>query len=265
MQRWESRWRANVARYENLSTVTLVPCWSTPAMRFCTSELKTSKIHAALKRGFHGLPIISVTGVRREESHRRARAEIAERNVSSGIWTWRPILDWTEAEVFDVLDARGVARHPAYRQFGLSRVSCRFCIMSSLADLRAASCQPETHDLYRRMVDLERRSTFAFQGARWLGDVAPHLLDPDTRDGLMLAKEAARLRVAMERRITRPMLYQKGWPSRMLSDDEADLLAEVRGEVSRLLHLNARYLDREAIHGRYAELLAIQAGERRRA
>ena len=60
----------------------------------------------------------------------------------------------------------------------------------------------------------------------------------------------ARLRVAMERRITRPMLYQKGWPSRMLSDDEADLLAEVRGEVSRLMHLNARYLDREAIHGR---------------
>ncbi|WP_412066915.1 hypothetical protein [Rhizobium sp. SYY.PMSO] len=34
MDRWESRWRSNVARYENLSTVTLVPCWSTPAMRF---------------------------------------------------------------------------------------------------------------------------------------------------------------------------------------------------------------------------------------
>jgi len=205
MERWESRWRANVARYEDLSTVTLVSCWSTPAMRFCTSELKTSKIHAALKRGFQGLPIISVTGVRREESHRRARAEIAERNASNGIWTWRPVLNWTDVEVFEALDARGVLLHPAYRQFGLSRVSCRFCIMSSLADLKAASCQPETHDLYRRMVDLECRSTFAFQGARWLGDVAPHLLDADIRDALMLAKEAARRRVAMERRITRPM------------------------------------------------------------
>jgi len=50
----------------------------------------------------------------------------------------------------------------------------------------------------------------------------------------------------------------------MLSDCEADLLAEVRSEVSRLLHLNARYLDREAIHGRYAELLAIHPGGRRR-
>ncbi|KQV33403.1 MULTISPECIES: hypothetical protein [unclassified Rhizobium] len=52
MDRWESRLRSNVARYENLSTVTLVPCWSTPTMRFCTSELKTSKIHAELKRRF---------------------------------------------------------------------------------------------------------------------------------------------------------------------------------------------------------------------
>ncbi|WP_248309358.1 hypothetical protein [Bosea sp. AK1] len=68
----------------------------------------------------------------------------------------------------------------------------------------------------------------------------------------------------MERRITRPMLYQKGRPSRMLSDDEADLFVEVRGEVSRLLHLNAQYLDREAIHGRYAELLAIQASRGKR-
>lgn len=32
MDRRESRWRSNVARYENLSTVTLVPCWSTPTI-----------------------------------------------------------------------------------------------------------------------------------------------------------------------------------------------------------------------------------------
>ncbi len=206
-----------------------------------------------------------MTGVRREESSRRARAEIADRNPANGIWTWRPILNWSEAEVFDALDAHGVAPHPAYRQFGLSRVSCRFCIMSSLADLQAACAQPETHDLYRQMVDLECRSTFAFQGARWLGDIAPHLLDAEARDALMQAKEAAGRRVAVERRITRPMLYEKGWPRRMLSDSEADLLADVRGEVSHLLRLNARFLDREAIHGRYAELLAIQAGKGRRA
>ncbi len=143
MDRWESRWRSNAARYENLSTVTLVPCWSTPALRFCTSELKTSKIHAELKRRFSRLPIISVTGVRREESPQRARAEILDHKPGERIWTWRPILDWSEAEVFSSLDFWGIEPHPAYRQFGLSRVSCRFCIMSSLPDLVAAAAQPE--------------------------------------------------------------------------------------------------------------------------
>ncbi|MCA1868296.1 phosphoadenosine phosphosulfate reductase family protein [Agrobacterium genomosp. 3] len=259
MDRWKSRWRSNVARYENLSTVTLVPCWSTPAMRFCTSELKTSKIHAELKRRFTRLPIISVTGIRRAESARRARAEITEHKPGEQIWTWRPIVDWSEADVFASLDAWGIEPHPAYRQFGLSRVSCRFCIMSSLPDLVAATGQPETHDLYRQMVDLESRSTFAFQGARWLGDIAPHLLQPDMRARLAAAKDKAARRRAAEQRLTKPMLYVKGWPTRMLSDGEADLLAEVRTEISTMLGLRPSCLDRASIHARYAELLEVHA------
>lgn len=87
MERWESRWHSNVWRYEDLRTVTLVPCWSTPAMRFCTSELKTSKIQGELARSFKGRQIISVVGVRREESRQRARAAVADRNPRNGIWT----------------------------------------------------------------------------------------------------------------------------------------------------------------------------------
>ena len=200
MDRWESRWRSNVARYENLSTVTLVPCWSTPAMRYCTSEMKTSKIHAELKRRFSRLPIISVTGVRREESPQRARAEIFDHKPGERIWTWRPILDWSEEEVFSSLDFWGIEPHPAYRRFGLTRVSCRFCIMSGLPDLVAAAAQPEAHDLYRQMVGLECRSTFAFQSSRWLGDIAPHLLEPRIRDLFAMAKEKADRRREAERR-----------------------------------------------------------------
>jgi 3'-phosphoadenosine 5'-phosphosulfate sulfotransferase (PAPS reductase)/FAD synthetase len=265
MERWESRWRSNIARYENLSTVTLVPCWSTPAMRFCTSELKTSKIHAELKRRFSRLPIISVTGVRRGESPQRARAEIFDHKSGERIWTWRPILDWSEAEVFSSLDFWGIEPHPAYRRFGLTRVSCRFCIMSSLPDLVAAAAQPEAHDLYRQMVGLECRSTFAFQSSRWLGDIAPHLLQPNIRDLLAMAKEKASRRREVERRLTNPMLYVKGWPVRMLSDGEADLLAEVRSEVSAMLGFRARYLDQTSIHARYAELLDMHAGRGRAA
>ena len=265
MDRWESRWRSNVARYESLSTVTLVPCWSTPAMRFCTSEMKTSKIHAELKRRFSRLPIISVTGVRREESPRRARAEIFDHKPGERIWTWRPILDWSEAEVFSSLDFWGIEPHPAYRRFGLTRVSCRFCIMSSLPDLVAAAAQPEAHDLYRQMVGLECRSTFAFQSSRWLGDIAPHRLEPRIRDLLAMAKERADRRREAERRLTKPMLYVKGWPTRMLSDGEADLLAEVRSQVSTMLGFRARHVGRASIHARYAELLDLQASRGRAA
>lgn len=259
MEQWETRWRSNVIRYEDLNTVTLVPCWSTPRMRFCTSGQKTSQIHSELKRRFRGLPIISVTGVRRDESRQRARAEIADQDRSTGIWTWRPIIDWSAVDVFAAIDARGIDPHPAYRQFGLSRVSCRFCIMSSLPDLVAATGQAETHDLYREMVGLECRSTFAFQGSRWVGDVAPHLLGERLQNALAVAKQKARRRVEAERRITKPMLYVKGWPTRMLSDDEADVLAGVRTDVSSMLGLRSRCLDRASIQARYAELINLRA------
>ncbi|RVD44907.1 hypothetical protein EN742_00750 [Mesorhizobium sp. M4A.F.Ca.ET.020.02.1.1] len=264
MERWESRWQSSATRYQELSTVTLVPCWSTPSMRFCTSELKTDVITAHLKRQFPGQTIINVTGIRREESAQRAKATIANLNVRSGarIWDWRPIVDWRVDDVFAAIDASGLDPHPAYRDFGMSRVSCRFCIMSNIADMTAAAAQPESHDLYRRMVALEAASSFAFQGSRWLGDVAPHLLDDAERNALASAKASAQLRVAAEKRITKAMLYVKGWPIRMLTDDEADILADVRREVSDLVGLKSRFLDRESIHARYAELLAAKPAER---
>ncbi|TJV51114.1 MAG: hypothetical protein E5Y01_16125 [Mesorhizobium sp.] len=262
MERWESRWESSRERYETLSTVTLVPCWSTPAMRFCTSELKTHVITAELKRRFPGQTVINVTGVRREESAARAKAEAADASADGRFWNWRPLVDWSVADVFAEIDSSGLDPHPAYRVFGMSRVSCRFCIMSNLADLTAAAAQPEAQDLYCRMVRLEARSTFAFQGSRWLGDVAPGLLDDAERNAVAAAKASAQLRVAAEKRITKPMLYVKGWPLRMLTDDEADILAGVRREVSDLLGLRPAFLDRSSIHARYAELLAAKPAEK---
>src|SRR5690606_4793609 len=109
--------------------------------------------------------IINVTGVRRDESASRAKATIANPDASGRIWSWRPIADWSVQEVFAAIDHSGLDPHPAYSVFGMSRVSCRFCIMSNLADMTAASAQPEAHDIYRRMVRLECSSSFAFQGA----------------------------------------------------------------------------------------------------
>ncbi|WP_323021222.1 phosphoadenosine phosphosulfate reductase family protein [Pararhodobacter sp.] len=256
MERWESRWRSSVTRYQELSTVTLVPCWSTPAMRFCTSETKTHPITSELRRRFKGQQIINVTGVRRAESRGRAKATVASPDRHESFWNWRPIVEWSVEDVFSCIDASGLTPHPAYREFGMSRVSCRFCIMSNLADLSAATAQPEAHDLYRRMVDLEADSSFAFQGSRWLGDLAPHLLSNDARARLDAAKARAAARVSAEQRITPGMLYVKGWPTRMLTDDEADLLAEVRAEISGLFGFRSDCLSRESIHERYADLMS---------
>lgn len=255
MERWESRWLSSKTRYETLSTVTLVPCWSTPAMRFCTSEQKTHIIMAELKRRFKGQKIINVTGVRREESATRARMSVADSDAAGQVWTWRPIIDLTIDQVFAMIDASGLHPHPAYRIFGMGRVSCRFCIMSNITDLIAASAQPESHDIYRQMVQLEIDSSFAFQGARWLGDVAPHLLSSGMAKGLAFAKNRAALRKQIEAQITKPMLYVKGWPTRMLTDAEANLMASVRRQVSDLYGFSADCLDVSSIHERYAFLL----------
>lgn len=257
MERWEARWQSSVDRYCDLLTVTLVPCWSTPAMRFCTSELKTHIITAELRHRFPGRVVVNVTGVRRAESARRARQPISDRKP--GLINWRPVLDWTEDQVFAAIDASGMQPHPAYRQFGMSRVSCRFCIMSNAPDLAAAAAQPEAHDLYRRMVKLEAVSGFAFQGARWLGDVAPGLLGDALVADLAAAKTRAAARREIEGRVPADLLYVKGWPVRVPDRDEAELLAGVRSQVASLYHFHARHLTPPAVIDRYEELMAIKA------
>lgn len=255
MERWESRWASSVRRYIDLETVTLVLPWSTPSMRFCTSELKTHVINAELKRRFKGQTIINVTGVRRDESRARSKQPIADCDATGMLWNLRIIADWSKPQTFDYVTACGLRPHRAYNDFGMSRVSCRFCIMSCRADMAAATRDPAAHDLYRQMVGLEIASTFGFQGSRWLADVAPDLLDDATSGNVVAAKERAALRVEAESRITKGMLYEKGWPTRMLTDDEADILADVRRSVSILLGFNLRHVTRDAIHGRYAELI----------
>src|SRR4029077_13373481 len=67
MDRWLQRWRDNVLRYAQLSCVTIILPWSTPSMRFCTSELKSAPMAAKLVELFPGQRIISACGIRREE------------------------------------------------------------------------------------------------------------------------------------------------------------------------------------------------------
>lgn len=266
MDRWLKRWSNNVKRYVDLSCVKVILPWSTPAMRFCTSELKSAPMASALVKRFPGTRIVSACGVRREESDGRAGAPTSKENArlankthrTSGV-DWNPIAAWTEADVFAFCADRGFAMHEGYTRFGMSRISCMFCIMARGADLVASASNPEHLTTYREMVELELRSTFAFQGSRWLGDVAPHLLEPAAREALAAAKVKAERREALESRIPAHLLYTKGWPTCMPTRDEAQLLATVRTLVGHLLDLNVACTTPQAILDRYAALMAEKA------
>src|SRR5690349_10925823 len=76
MDRWLVRWQHNLERYRQLQCVKMILPWSTPAMRFCTSELKAAVICRDLVERFQHSTILSVVGLRRQESATRAQAPV---------------------------------------------------------------------------------------------------------------------------------------------------------------------------------------------
>lgn len=265
LARWEKRWSNNVERYRELSCVRLILPWSTPSMRFCTSEMKASLINSALNKRFPAQNIVNVTGVRRQESSARSKmpvsaplAPLSTKGRTSV--TWNAIIEWTVDEVFTEIAAAGLALHEAYTVYGASRVSCAYCIMSSLDDLRAAARCADNHDVYREMVRLEVQSTFAFQGQRWLADVAPHLLAPELAAAVASAKAAAIQRQAIEAEIPAHLLFSSGWPTVRPTLAEARMLASVRSRVAALVGIDVLCTDAQSVLARYDELLARNSG-----
>jgi 3'-phosphoadenosine 5'-phosphosulfate sulfotransferase (PAPS reductase)/FAD synthetase len=270
MKRWIKRWENNVKRYVQLSCVKVILPWSTPSMRFCTSELKSAPIASALVKLFPGQRIISACGIRREEGKGRKKsprtnAPTSKKNKrltnksagTSGI-DWNPIAAWTEQEVFAFCAARGFQMHEGYG-LGMKRISCRYCIMQDLSDQRVSASVVANQPVFRTVVGLEIRSTFGFQGGHWLADVAPQLLDEATRDALARSKERAANRVQIEKRIPKHLLFTKGWPTVMPTAEEADLLCGVRREVAALYGIEVTCTEPAKLLARYADLMAQKA------
>lgn len=266
MDRWQGRWKNNVARYLDLSCVKMILPWSTPSMRFCTSELKAAVISSALKKRFPGQHIVNVAGIRREESDNRAKAPVAKedpRLKRKGLegYTWNAVIEFSLDQVLGTIASSGLNLHEGYSKYGMSRISCVYCIMSSEADLMASAGCVDNHEVYVELVELEIESTFGFQGNRWLADVAPHLLTHDQRLAVVDAKERALLRQRAEAKIPKHLLYTKGWPTATISSQDADLLASVRREVADLLNLKAGYLTGDEVVQRYSDLLLEKAAK----
>lgn len=263
ISRWEQRFINGKRRYANLEIFNLIGPWSSASLRFCTAEMKQQVISPALKKMFPGRTIISVIGVRREESANRANAPVSKAeprwsDARSGttMLSWNPIVDMTKVEVFAYHDHHGIPLHPAYRVWGCSRVSCRFCVLQTKNDQEAASREPGAPPIYRHLVGMEVASTFSFQPTRWLGDVSPHLLTPALVQGLSRAKEWGAERRALEDAMPKGLRYVKGWPIRVPTPAEAEQV--VRGREVILGHhdLDILYPTPQAVMDRFSDLMA---------
>lgn len=102
--------------------------------QFCTERLKRDPAVSyqldLIDAGYH---VVSWQGVRRDESQRRRHALRFER-LAPRLDVYRPIVDWTAAQVFEFCASRGIRPNPLYLQ-GMSRVGCMPCINAGKAEI----------------------------------------------------------------------------------------------------------------------------------
>jgi 3'-phosphoadenosine 5'-phosphosulfate sulfotransferase (PAPS reductase)/FAD synthetase len=269
MERWTKRWQDNLSRYKELSCVKLILPWSTPSMRFCTSELKTAIIQRWIRKTYHQ-PVICVLGVRRDESRSktsgRGAAPVFKVHhtrdgktpvMPEGSIDWNAIVEVRTETVFQILRSSQKPLPSAYT-FGSSRFSCCYCIMATATDLFAATRDPRNHELYRQQCELEISSTFSFQTNKWLSDVATELLTASQRLRLPQAKIKAAKREEIESRIPSHLLYVKGWPVAMPTLEEANLIAQTRQRVAELMEIEVHHTTAPSVSNRYADLIRLK-------
>lgn len=121
--------------------------------QFCTQELKRNMaVGFQLDLLEKGHRVISWQGVRRDESENRRFAKKAER-VAPGFWQFRPLVEWTAAQVIALAEARGIRHNPLYLQ-GMTRVGCMPCINVNKGELRQIALRFPTHP--QRISEWER-------------------------------------------------------------------------------------------------------------
>lgn len=105
-------------------------------IRWCSWVAKISVMLKGINHSerYSNANIIILTGERRLES--AARSNYKEMELYRGASKtrraiqWRPIIDWTEKEVWEMMRCFSVQPHPCY-ELGWNRCSCQLCIFSN--------------------------------------------------------------------------------------------------------------------------------------
>lgn len=111
------------------------------SVRWCSAYLKMDVAKAAInnQERFRGKRVLVISGERGEESANRSRYEVFqphETDLRNGkrytrhVDRWRIIKEWTEQQVWAIIEKYCVRVHPAY-YIGFGRVSCMFCIFGN--------------------------------------------------------------------------------------------------------------------------------------
>jgi 3'-phosphoadenosine 5'-phosphosulfate sulfotransferase (PAPS reductase)/FAD synthetase len=102
--------------------------------QFCTEHLKLIPIKQWLEQIREHDEVIMYTGIRAGESLRRSKMSEKEYLKLYDCETIRPLLKWTEEEIFNFLESKNVPPNPLYG-FGFSRVGCFPCIHARKSEL----------------------------------------------------------------------------------------------------------------------------------
>ncbi|WP_329046874.1 MULTISPECIES: phosphoadenosine phosphosulfate reductase family protein [unclassified Streptomyces] len=135
---------------------TTTPAWPSSQARYCTSAQKRGQVRPLMTRlvdefgGRLGRPvrILNCMGMRAEESPARKKRTVLEldQGASNGkrtVYTWLPLHAWTVKQVWSEIARSGLPYSPVY-DWGMSRLSCSFCVLASEGDLElAARLRPE--------------------------------------------------------------------------------------------------------------------------
>lgn len=117
------------------------------SVRWCSAYLKIDVGTAAIRNQerFNGKRTLVLSGERGQESPARGkyaefepdRADGRHGKKSRHVDRYRPLIRWSEQDVWKIIELYRVRVHPAY-YLGFSRVSCKFCIFGNANQFASA-------------------------------------------------------------------------------------------------------------------------------
>lgn len=117
------------------------------SVRWCSAYLKIMIMESGIRnqRRFDNQRVLVLSGERGEESKARSKYAIHESDRSDNrdgkagrlVDRCRPIRDWSEQQVWEIIERWKVRAHPAY-YLGFGRVSCMYCIFGNANQMATA-------------------------------------------------------------------------------------------------------------------------------